>query len=94
MQDWYDEYKGDNGTALTDTLSTDLFLLDFDRSMANNFTGVRHDSGDPYEWGEKIIAHYQKYGISVALLSFQHLVLPVFLILAILVNCSDILLEF
>lgn len=63
MKDWYNEYKGDNGTALTDTVTTDLFLLDFDRSMCNNFTGVRHDSGDPYEWGEKIITHYQKYGI-------------------------------
>lgn len=63
MKDWYEEYRGDNGTALSDTLTTDLFLLDFDRSMANNFTGVRHDSGDPYEWGEKIIAHYEKYGI-------------------------------
>lgn len=63
LQDWYDEYKGDNGTALTDTLSTDLFLLDFDRANANNYTGVRHDSGDPYLWGEKIINHYKKYGI-------------------------------
>ena len=63
MQDWYDEYKGDNGTALTDTITTDLFLLDFDRANCNNYTGVRHDSGDPYEWGEKIIAHYKKYGI-------------------------------
>ncbi|MBR0462977.1 MAG: nicotinate phosphoribosyltransferase, partial [Clostridia bacterium] len=62
MQDWYDEYLGDNGTALTDTVTTDLFLLDFNRSMVNNFTGVRHDSGDPYEWGNKIIAHYKKYG--------------------------------
>ena len=63
MQDWYAEYKGDNGTALTDTITTDLFLLDFDRSMVNNYNGVRHDSGDPYEWGEKIIAHYKKYGV-------------------------------
>lgn len=63
MRDWYDEYKGDNGTALTDTVTTDLFLLDFDRAMANNYSGVRHDSGDPYEWGEKIIAHYESYGI-------------------------------
>lgn len=63
LQDWYDEYKGDNGTALTDTITTDLFLLDFDRANCNNFTGVRHDSGDPYAWGEKIIAHYEKYGI-------------------------------
>ncbi len=63
LESWYKEYKGDLGTALTDTLGTDLFLLDFDRANANNYTGVRHDSGDPYVWGEKIIAHYEKYGI-------------------------------
>ena len=63
MKDWYAEYDGDNGTALTDTLTTDLFLLDFNRSNVNNYTGVRHDSGDPFEWGEKIIAHYEKYGV-------------------------------
>ncbi len=63
MKDWYDEYDGDNGTALTDTITTDLFLLDFNRSMVNNYSGVRHDSGDPYEWGEKMIAHYKKYGV-------------------------------
>ena len=63
LEDWYDEYRGDNGTALTDTVTTDLFLLDFNRAMVNNFNGVRHDSGDPYEWGEKMIAHYQKYGV-------------------------------
>ena len=62
MEDWYDEYKGDNGTALSDTITTDLFLMDFNHSMVNNYTGVRQDSGDPYEWGEKIIAHYKKYG--------------------------------
>lgn len=63
MEDWYKEYKGDNGTALTDTITTDLFLLDFNRSFVNNYTGVRHDSGDPYAWGEKMIAHYKKYGV-------------------------------
>lgn len=63
MRDWYDEYDGDNGTALTDTITTDLFLMDFNRSMVNNYNGVRHDSGDPYEWGEKIIKHYESYGV-------------------------------
>ena len=63
MRDWYDEYQGDNGTALTDTVTTDLFLLDFNRSMVNNYTGVRHDSGDPFIWGEKLIRHYQAYGV-------------------------------
>ena len=63
MNDWYDEYKGDNGTALTDTVTTDLFLLDFNRAMVNNYSGVRHDSGDPYAWGDKIIAHYKRFGV-------------------------------
>ena len=63
MQDWYNEYQGDNGTALTDTITTDLFLRDFNRSMVNNYSGVRHDSADPYEWGEKIIRHYESYGV-------------------------------
>jgi len=63
MKDWYNEYNGDNGTALSDTLTTDLFLKDFTRSMVNNYSGVRHDSGDPYVWGDKIIAHYKKYGV-------------------------------
>lgn len=63
LKDWYDEYQGDLGTALTDTIGTDVFLLDFNRAMSKLFTGVRHDSGNPYEWGEKILAHYKKYEI-------------------------------
>jgi nicotinate phosphoribosyltransferase len=63
MDEWFEEYQGDNGTALTDTLGTDLFLMDFTKLQAMCYTGVRHDSGDPIEWGEKIIAHYEKLGI-------------------------------
>ena len=63
LEEWFDEYQGDLGTALTDTLGTDLFLRDFNKLQALCYTGVRHDSGDPYEWGDKIIAHYEKLGI-------------------------------
>ena len=64
MDDWYEEYKGANGIALTDTLTTDLFLLDFDFNNASRYKGARHDSGDPYEWGEKMLSHYEKLGIN------------------------------
>ena len=59
LRAWVDEYGVQNGTALTDTITTDLFLRDFDLTYATLFSGVRHDSGDPIEWGEKILAHYQ-----------------------------------
>ena len=63
LEEWFEEFQGDNGTALTDTLGTDLFLMDFNKLQATCYTGVRHDSGDPFEWGEKILAHYRKLGI-------------------------------
>lgn len=64
LKDWFAEYQGDNGTALTDTLTTDLFLLDFDYLECSIYSGVRHDSGDPYAWGDKMIKHYESYGIN------------------------------
>jgi nicotinate phosphoribosyltransferase len=63
LEEWFDEYQGDLGTALTDTLGTELFLRDFNKLQALCYTGVRHDSGDPIEWGEKIITHYEELGI-------------------------------
>ena len=63
LRAWVKEYGVLNGTALTDAITTDCFLRDFDLTYATLFSGVRHDSGDPIEWGEKIIAHYEKLGI-------------------------------
>lgn len=60
---WVKEYGILNGTALTDTITTDCFLRDFQLTYSTLFSGVRHDSGDPFEWGEKMIAHYKSLGI-------------------------------
>ena len=61
---WVKEYGILNGIALTDTITTDCFLRDFRLTYATRFSGVRHDSGDPYEWGDKMIAHYNSLGIN------------------------------
>lgn len=63
MENWVKTYNGNLGIALTDTFTTDAFLADFDSKYANLFTGVRHDSSDPYVFTDKIIAHYKKLGI-------------------------------
>lgn len=60
---WIKEYGVLNGIALTDTITTNCFLRDFQLTYATLFSGVRHDSGDPYEWGEKMINQYRKLGI-------------------------------
>ena len=60
---WAREYRGDLGIALTDVVGVDAFIRDFDRYFAKLFDGVRHDSGCPFEWARKMIAHYEKLGI-------------------------------
>jgi nicotinate phosphoribosyltransferase len=63
LQAWLDEYPDQLGIALTDCITMDAFLRDFGPQFAQRYQGLRHDSGDPFEWGEKAIAHYQKLGI-------------------------------
>ena len=63
LQAWLDEYPDQLGIALTDCITMDAFLRDFGSKFANAYQGLRHDSGDPFEWGEKAIAHYQALGI-------------------------------
>jgi nicotinate phosphoribosyltransferase len=63
LEAWVQEYRGELGIALTDTVGFDAFLRDFDLYFAKLFDGCRHDSGDPQIWCEKLIAHYRKMGI-------------------------------
>ncbi|MFC3283382.1 nicotinate phosphoribosyltransferase [Litchfieldella rifensis] len=63
LEAWVQEYRGDLGIALTDTITLDAFLHDFDLYFAKLFDGLRHDSGDPMVFAEKCMRHYQKLGI-------------------------------
>lgn len=63
MDKWFNLYNGNVGTALTDTLTTDIFLRDLDKKNAILYTGFRHDSGNPIEWGEKMIKKLKELGI-------------------------------
>ena len=60
---WMQEFRGDLGIALSDVVGIDAFLVDFDKLFCKAYDGARHDSGDPYEWGEKLIKHYEKMGV-------------------------------
>ncbi len=55
---WAHEYRGDLGIALSDTYGLAAFLRDFDLYFCKLFDGARHDSGDPFAWGERLLAHY------------------------------------
>ena len=56
---WAKEYRGDLGIALSDVYGFDAFLRDFDMYFCKLFDGVRHDSGDPFNWAERMIQHYE-----------------------------------
>ncbi|KAH9578370.1 Nicotinate phosphoribosyltransferase [Trypanosoma melophagium] len=63
LTQWLVEYPNDLRIALTDCISMDIFLQDFSKDLADAYNGLRHDSGDPFEWGRKAIAHYKHLGI-------------------------------
>ena len=60
---WAKEYRGDLGIALSDVYGMDAFLRDFDLYFCKLFDGARHDSGDPFTWGERLIAHYKQHKV-------------------------------
>lgn len=64
LENWVQVYRGDLGVALSDTYTTDVFFKQFDKKFAKLFDGVRHDSGDPIEFANKTIAHYESQDIN------------------------------
>jgi len=59
LEAWAKEYRGDLGIALSDVYGLEAFLRDFDMYFCKLFDGARHDSGDPFDWGERMLAHYR-----------------------------------
>jgi nicotinate phosphoribosyltransferase len=59
FESWAREYRGDLGIALSDVYGMDAFLRDFDMYFCKLFDGARHDSGDPFAWGERLLEHYR-----------------------------------
>lgn len=64
MENWINVYDGDLGTVLTDTYTTDMFLRNFSKKHASLFTSLRHDSGDPYVFTDKVIARYEELKVN------------------------------
>ena len=60
---WVQEFRGDLGIALTDVIGMEAFCADFDLFFCKLFDGVRHDSGDPVIWGNRMIEHYESMKI-------------------------------
>lgn len=63
LENWVNVYDGDLGTALSDTYTSDSFLTNFSRKQAKLFDGVRCDSGNEYEFVDRLIARYKELGI-------------------------------
>lgn len=64
MEDWINVYDGDLGTVLTDTYTTDVFLRNFSKKHAALFTSLRHDSGDPFLFADKVIQRYEELRVN------------------------------
>ncbi len=64
MEDWINVYDGDLGTVLTDTYTTDVFLRNFSKKHAALFTSLRHDSGDPLLFTDKVIRRYEELRVN------------------------------
>lgn len=63
LENWVAVYDGDLGIALTDTYTVDIFLQNFSLKQSKLFDGVRHDSGDPFIFTDKILKHYRDNNI-------------------------------
>lgn len=64
LQDWEELYQGELSTALTDTFTSDFFFADMTPEQAKSWNALRHDSGDPFDFGDRVIEFYTQQGIN------------------------------
>lgn len=63
MHNWIRVFGTSLGTMLTDTVTTNCFLKDFNPRFSNLFAGTRNDSGDEFEYVDKLVKHYNGFKI-------------------------------
>lgn len=63
LKSWLKEYNGKLSIALSDIFGTDAFLSILDKELSEKYEGLRHDSGDPFVWADKVLDHYKEIGI-------------------------------
>ncbi|MDY6248859.1 MAG: nicotinate phosphoribosyltransferase, partial [Prevotella sp.] len=63
MEAWRHTFRGALGTFLYDSFGWDIFALNFSEDFANQFKGLRVDSGDNREQLQKIAEKYVQLGI-------------------------------
>lgn len=66
FEEWLAVHQGAHAIALADTYTHQLFFQNFGRDLAERYAGVRHDSGDPFQFGQDLKAHYRRLGIDPA----------------------------
>jgi nicotinate phosphoribosyltransferase len=71
LEHWMLTFRGRLGTALTDIVGIDAFLRDLDPLIARNFPVLRHDSGCPREFTDKVEDRYNELNISKPSLMFS-----------------------
>jgi nicotinate phosphoribosyltransferase len=64
---WNQVYGNDLAIALTDTFGNEKFLKDLEAFpfLMNAYKGFRHDSGDPFDWADRLFSFFEKHNVNM-----------------------------
>ncbi len=63
LRQWWDFYGTSLSIALTDTFGSTFSFRTMPESVAQDWIGLRHDSGDPISFGKAAVAFYKRHGV-------------------------------